>query len=388
MPIRDQTRPATAKTVSEGTPNVVTLKQCLGTYQSIAGLNYGPRPRPGIWVVHPNTIMKSHNGGGEVPNQTHRISNKIYSIEGDVSAIHMALKGYSPPYSTLEMAAWSTTRANEAASRAYAKIMAADLDVGVMIGELRETLEGIRNPLSGLRNYLRKRGASGNDFVSMLSSSWLEWRYGIRPIIQTIQDIYEHVNSEIAEWDGKLHRKRGRAPEVKTISSLVENVQISPYMVENEFKIEKTTRYSASVGYSLTSPLTLNERYGLDAFSLPAIAWELTTLSFVVDWWLNIGTWLKSLKVLDPKVQIAGISVSQKAVTTVSAKTTGKAWIGSTPVQLNGRGSAHFLFEGLQRTAPSPAFTGVTPSVNSKAFDLARSIDGLTLLWQRIAKGR
>lgn len=390
MPERDFTRPATARSVvGTNSANVVRLSRCIGSYQSIAALNYGPRPKPGVWVANPNTIIKSHSACTPLPSVTRRISNVDYMLEGDVAGIHMAMTGYVPPFSWLNAPTWSTTRANEAAAQAYSKIMATDLDVGVMVGELRETLEGLRNPLSGLRSFLKKRSRGGGDFVSMLSSSWLEWRYGIRPLIQAIQDIYEHVNSECSPVDEKkLLRKRARAPEVDSRTSVTENIQIGPWQVQNNISADTATRYSASVGYTLTSPLTMDERFGLDAYSIPAIAWELTTLSFVVDWWLNIGSWLESLRVLNPKVQLAGITVSAKTTIDVLVTTTGRAWVNGTPVLLSGNSTATLKYQRLQRSVPSLAFTGVTPSLNSKAFDLKRTIDGLTLLWQRIAKGR
>lgn len=390
MPERDFTRPATAKaTVGTSSPNVVHLTRCVGSYQSIAALNYGPRPKPGVWVSNPNTMVKSHATSSPLALTTQKVSNVSYTLEGDVASIHLGLKGFAPPFSWMSVPAWSAVRANEAATKAYNKIMATDLDVGVMIGELRETLEGLRNPLSGLRSFLKKRSRGGGDFVSMLSSSWLEWRYGIRPLIQTIQDIYEHVNSECSTVDGKnLLRKRARAPQVDSKTSATENLQISPWQVQNNISVTTETRYSASVGYTLTSPLTMDERFGLDAYSIPAIAWELTTLSFVVDWWLNIGSWLQSLRVLNPKVQLAGITVSAKTTVDVLVTTTGRAWINGTPVLLTDSSSATLNYQRLQRQNPPLAFTGVTPSLNSKAFDLNRTIDGLTLLWQRIAKGR
>lgn len=397
MPERDFTRTAYVTTYAGAVEQPSMATKTLGQYQSISALNYGaPFPKPGIWVCKPVTIIQSYASGSPLPKQIVKYGSLNYSIEGDTCAIHAGIKGFKPPYTILyDAPAWSNLREAEAINKAYSKIMAADLEVGVMIGELRETIEGIRNPLSGLRNFLKKGlrgkgGSPGKDFVSMLSSSWLEWRYGIRPLIQSIQDIYEHVNSEISsEYDGKIHRKRGRAPEVHTSRSVTERVQFADWQLEHEFGIDVYTRYNASVGYKLTAPLTWEEQYGLDAYSLPAIAWELTTLSFVVDWWFGFGKWLESLKTLNPKVQVLGLSTSMKTTVTVDACTTGKAWgPGMIPYTLNGRSSFGFAYERLIRKCPNTAFAGVTPSVNSKAFDLNRSIDALTLIWQRTAKGR
>lgn len=395
MPIRDQLRVATA-TASRGTwENVLRHPRTLGTYQSIDALNYGPAPLPGVWACKPVTMQKSVTKSSPISGVS-IVDNYGYPcrLEGDVCAILLNLYGYQAGYDYLGSPNWSETRANEAINKAYAKIMATDLDVGVMIGELKETLEGIRNPLSGIRNFIKKSGKkavrkNGSDFVSMLTSSWLEWRYGIRPLIQAVQDIYEHVNSSIVdECDGKLHRKRGRAPLVEKPTSWVEWFQITPWTVEMNMARHITTRYSASVGYNLTAPLTWEERYGLDAYSLPSIAWELTTLSFVVDWWLGIGQWLASLKALNPKVQVQGLSVSMKTVINVEVTTTGQARLNSILKGMTGGGNASFHYEKLIRQCRSPGFNGVTPSLNSQVFDLNRTIDALTLLWQQVAKGR
>lgn len=394
MPERLLARSAVVTTTVNGVENVVRQNYTVGQNQSISALNYGTAPKPGVWVCKPVTIRKSVCIGTPLPKQNVTISNVKYTAEGDVANLMINLRGFIYPWTYQPEPIWSDIRANESVNKAYAKIMSADLDVGVMVGELRETLEGIRNPLTGIRNFIKKKGGktlrdNGRDFVSMLSSSWLEWRYGIRPLIQTIQDIYEHVNSKINdEFDGKMHRKRGRAPEVESRKRTTEMLQVGSFKFEMNTEEITSTRYSTSVGYKLTAPLTWEERYGLDIYSVPGIAWELTTLSFVVDWWLGIGNWLESLKTLNPKVAVQGISTSMKTVLAVESVTTGKALVNNSPVTLTGRSSAAYSYERLVRKCPSSAFIGVTPSINSKSFDLSRTVDGLTLLWQRIAKGR
>lgn len=53
------------------------------------------------------------------------------------------------------------------------------------------------------------------------------------------------------------------------------------------------------------------EYLGLNPASTPEIIWELTRLSFVVDWVFSVGPWLGSYRV-QPRIEILGNTVSTK----------------------------------------------------------------------------
>jgi hypothetical protein len=68
---------------------------------------------------------------------------------------------------------------------------------------------------------------------------------------------------------------------------------------------------NASVQYRQVADRPVSEVLGLAPQYLPELAWELTHLSFVVDWWFDVGTWLKTLR-LNPSFEVLGNTVGTK----------------------------------------------------------------------------
>lgn len=389
MPVKDKLLPAVVTNSTGAWPaNSTSLAQVIGYYKSISALNYGAPLEPGKYRCNPVTIFTLISSSSPLPKKVHYRAPYEYRVEGDVAAQYACLTGQTISninYGFLPV--WDAMKEQECINKAYAKIMSSELEVGVMLGELRETIEGLKNPLSALRKWWKKRPHDvglGKD-VDMLSGSWLEWRYGIRPLIQTVEDIYEHVNSQLKAINGKMSKRRGRTSPKETSSS-----SSSGWMQHSDWRfwvnqvVEETSWYTAKVAFSYTAPLTWQERYGLDLGSIPGIAWELTRLSFVLDWFVSIGTWLSALRALSPKVLIHGVSVTQRVDRRVTGRVT-QCLCCNEPVPA-GASSFELNLQYMSRRCINPGFNVMTPALNSKVFDLNRSLDALTLLWQQLPR--
>lgn len=67
-------------------------------------------------------------------------------------------------------------------------------------------------------------------------------------------------------------------------------------------------RASAGVIYEIKSQTTsqnISRILGIRARDIPATLWEIVPYSFVVDWFVNVGTWLNAV-VPDPNVTVLG----------------------------------------------------------------------------------
>lgn len=403
MPERDKLIPATAETrVGALTPNTISMGRCLGSYKSISALNYGARPKPGEYRCNPVTIYNVVASSTPMPKVTHYYAPYTYTAMGDLAAHYAALKGYSPKGVYL-LPSYSTQLEQFTINKAYAKLMKADLDIGIMLGELRETIEGLRNPISALRNFLKKyplpkdffrlamrppalkdAAGKGRDTLDMLSGSWLEWRYGIRPLLKDLTDIIEHIKTQSRDFDDKMQKRGGKSPISDKLTTSSGWMSIGDWQFWCTMIVRTVERYSASVCFNYTAPLTWQETYGLDLSSIPGIAWELTRLSFVADWFISIGTWLESLKALSPKVQVQGVSVTQRVDRYVDVSITKATCRGQTASCVPS--SYHLQMEYMKRKCVPPGFSALTPALNPRAFDITRSLDALTLLWQRLPR--
>lgn len=395
MPTRDRLETADCYQVNMVTGQTVnhSVSRILGTRQSISALNNVGKYVPGVFRVNP-VVLEKHVALGSPARSTGTdifLTNQG-KINGHIAAHIMNACNMSPSSSNWGYyTQWDPTSAGHSLQKAYASMNEAALDVGVMLGELRETLAGLANPLSALRDYaklankLGKQGKrpKGSDTLSMLSGSWLEWRYGIQPLILSIQDIIEHVQSQALAMQGKLLRKGGK---VKYEKSYKVSGWVYPgsYYLYGDVEINVKTKYRSVVFYNLTRPLSWQETYGMDLGSLPGIAWELATLSFVWDWFFSVGDWLGSLNTSDART-VLGSTTSQKSVVVATARPTKIRYYNFVDSKCS-PGSLQITYEKLDRRINQPLPLG--PVVNREALSLKRQVDALTLLWQSVPKIR
>lgn len=394
MPTRDHLETADCHQVVNNTTVNHSISKIIGTKQSISALNNAGKFVPGVFRVNP-VVLEKFTCLGTPARSTGTdiyLANKG-TISGDLAAHVMNACGLSPLSSNWASyyARYDGTAAGHSLQKAWAAMNESELDVGVMLGELRETIAGLANPLSALRDYaklankLGRRGKrpKGSDQLNMLSGSWLEWRYGIMPLIYTIQDIIEHVQSQSRFMQDKMLRKGGK---VKFENNYVVSGGSYPgtYYIYGKVDINVKTKYVSKVFYKYVKPLSWQERYGLDASALPGIAWELATLSFVWDWFFSVGDWLQSLRTSDAR-QVLGCVTSQKSTVVATAIPSSVKFYNIVPAKISGC-QLQITYERLDRrinqTLP------VSPVINREALSLKRTIDAISLLWQQMPRIR
>lgn len=207
--------------------------------------------------------------------------------------------------------------------KGYAKLGKADLALGESIGELRETINMLRNPLANLRKFLisdKSRNlrllfalAKGNKAeilklggrtvgqgLTAASSTWLELRYGLRPLVMLIQDVIDRIQKQ---RETILDPDLIRSVRSKLVFGPYENwVDAKVYYGDSaELRarvwVEDTYVSTSSVQYRQAGEQGNLDALGLTPRFLPEVAWELTKLSFVVDWLYSIGPWLATLRI-------------------------------------------------------------------------------------------
>lgn len=401
----------------------IELGPAIGYKQYISSLNNSGKYTPGVYRCNPVTLIKTKvtSVPGVIPAQTVPGYPYPVDLEGDLIALCLC-QNVGNANSNIAPT-WNESLAQAAINKTYTKIMSNDLEVGVMLAELRETVEGLRNPLAALRKsfdfynrnlkkwdtlaeliesdtlgyFKKKRVNLSIDRVrdrlkrgslpasaKGIAGTWLEWRYGIRPLISDIQAILDFVKGKSFSFSEKLQKRRSKSELVKNDSGTWSSSLIVP-TVTAQWMRSITTTTTASVAFRYDAPLTLQERWGVDLFSIPGIAWELVPLSFVADWFLSVGQFLSALRVLTAKVTLAGISVSQRDKITVDGfLLSAKAF--NTPLSISAGGSYSFERNVLQRRCINPSFSVVTPALNLKDLGLQRTLDAISLIYQRLPR--
>lgn len=285
--------------------------------------------------------------------------------------------------------------------KAMAKVGESDLQLAVELGELRETVAMIRSPLKNLRQFfiadrsrnlgvlkrlLGKTSSFRNDDKRLgltagttAASTWLEFRYGIRPLIKSLQDIIEYIEDKVATIldSSKLLRKASKREWSETKTIVVPGLFMAVGSLRHFVTIQDDYRVISKVYYKSALERTVSDELGLSLKYLPETIWELTRLSFVVDWLFSVGPWLGSLRV-KPGVSILGNTTSRKLIRTITVKTqynvntTGK-WFDV------GEGSCKLKFYHRTINADVPA----TPLFLALSrMDYLKSLDAAALILQ------
>lgn len=110
------------------------------------------------------------------------------------------------------------------------------------------------------------------------ASLWLQYRYGIMPLIYQVEDILKAIE-EFGVSEYVDERKKTIIEDMSPIDPLFRETVI--HRVNIRRKVDLSTIFQK---YS--------QQLSIDPF---VTAWELVTLSFVIDWVLNVGDFLGSL---------------------------------------------------------------------------------------------
>lgn len=122
-----------------------------------------------------------------------------------------------------------------------------------------------------------------------VAGRWLELQYGWKPLIS---DIYESA---------KAYEALTKPPRTNRLSVSVRKVtpwdsSVSPTLFTFKGNIEERVRYI----YEMTETLSAPRSLGL--MDPATVAWELVPYSFVVDWFIPIGSYLENLNTI-PQLQ-------------------------------------------------------------------------------------
>lgn len=187
-------------------------------------------------------------------------------------------------------------------AKALAKAKSDNVGLGESLAEARQTVGMMKSPLSSmaslLRNVLFKR--SNRRFrrsAEDASAAWLEYRYGWTPLLMTLSEVVKDLPNFV---EGRLYSQGATETVTSPISvdpRVYQKDTVSPYLywwIHGE-KSEEVVR-RVRVHYSVTDAIMKNAAsLGGSIFNALPLAWELVPLSFVVDWWLNVGDMIKCL---------------------------------------------------------------------------------------------
>lgn len=184
-----------------------------------------------------------------------------------------------------------------AANKLIDKILQHDFNLSVSVAEGKEALRYIGQKLTKIATSLKHlkkgdlkralwtlgfKGGIGK-LIDSLPSYWLQYRYAIMPIVYDVNGALEYLES--------LQKPRSLKVKARSRVPLALPTTERPYMGTTRFWQNRRFWTSTQIGVTLDPTVDYN---GIEFSNPYTVAWELTPFSFIVDWILPIGDYLRA----------------------------------------------------------------------------------------------
>jgi len=195
-----------------------------------------------------------------------------------------------------------------AGTKAMAGVEEPDFQSLVFIGELRETLRFLKNPVKSWSDFVRKakrdksRAAKRTDRLKtvgeFMSDSWLSYRYGARPLLSEAESALQAVHNTLHNVKPTRITSRGFAMDSGSHQTNSTTGSFPGFTWSRDANTEASVKVRAGVLYE---HFAHSDTFGVGVKEIPSAMWELLPYSFVVDWFANVGTFVRAIT---PKVGV------------------------------------------------------------------------------------
>lgn len=285
---------------------------------------------------------------------------------------------------------------------AYSKMNKSDIMGGELLKDLSSTLGMIRRPFSSALDLLRRMtkersrraGKTAKSFAKATTDTWLEYRYGWRPVVG---DVRTAVKLASASRNNAMSTSR-RVVRTNREAETSISQQSESWLYDGSITVSlrgKVSDYivcrtSAGIVFALFEPSNEAERWsralGFTSKDVLPTAWECVPFSFVVDQFVGVGDWLNAV-VPNPFVRVLG---SWTVVKKTVVRTVEGSWSyyrqNYLPHDLGGpipRGKYYLVSYERVR---NPSMT-THPVIRGKMLGSQQIADDLSLITQKIISG-
>lgn len=261
----------------------------------------------------------------------------------------------------------------EATIKCLSDINKTELNAPVFASEWKKTRQIHRDVCKAIGSFATARGFGKR--LKAAANAELTYRYGVLPLLSDLESAARLLNRK---WSPR-YTARGFASAAANAKGTFSHTHWhGTSTFTSEIRVDRSVR----VGCLYTTDETMRLAASL-GFTRPlSVAWELVTLSFVVDWLVDVGTWLDA-------IQPDG--ASKKLASWVGVRTdiiTSRLITGHTPpdspyirnVSVSGS-MIDFVSEKTRR--PSQLSVPFVPALGSGLSQI-RSLDAASLMMQQI----
>lgn len=329
-------------------------------------------------------------------SDTVKFSNADNSFWNDVSG---PIAAYNfAPQSSLSYGASQSDRLDDLATmKAFAKVQEPDVNLLENFAEAGKTLEMIVNPMRGLLRLVKdwRKEASmpfssrlmptrkaAHNIPKRMSDLWLQYRYGIMPLILSVQGLqksYLRHFKEKTPWE----RKSGSYSDTtEQVLSAYTKVASGKFWWQD--LVQSTTQVRRCYFYLSKDGLSKDLwSVGAHPYQYISLAWELVPASFMVDWSIGLGDWLKTITPA-PHIVLLNSFISFRETTTTQRSCVSNENYYSACVADKVTTSMAFAEYTKYYRRPGLPSNPSTPVLDFNPLNIIRTVDTLSILGQQL----
>jgi hypothetical protein len=240
------------------------------------------------------------------------------------------------------------------------------------VAEFRQTKALFSGPIKYLFNFFRKNGKNMRRMTP--AEAWLTYRYGIMPFVHDVTTIVNGLKLPIGV-------RRDTSRDQRSIRDLGSSMVDAFFTNKYYFQLSCVTQDEIVVrGMSVDEHVAnFRDNLGFSTKGLLTVPWDLIPFSFVLDWFVNLGDFLKAYAPSPGYKTIGACITTERTIRTTytSVNTTWNAGPGAIIVKpLTGTCSATSLLK-LRQPIGAP---GVVIRSDFRYASLIRVADTMALL--------
>lgn len=159
-----------------------------------------------------------------------------------------------------------------------------DLDLLTLLAEKSKVIDLLVGARKRAGRLIKQARDGGHESAKSVSKSWLEWHYGWGNLYRDLQDILEVLQHPIR---GEIVQGRaGNSFEDEVLHTRHDLNYYVSYDKETKIKRSLSVRGLVSLRHDISAPNIL--------FNPVITFWEITPFSWVIDWFISIGTALQA----------------------------------------------------------------------------------------------
>lgn len=277
----------------------------------------------------------------------------------------------------------------KAATKAWAGIGQGDEDLLVFLAEFKQTWTMFRHPLDNLHRFFtkirgKKNATSKGRALTLgqyLSNEWLTYRFGIRPLLSDISNSLKALGHR-----PRTVRKTSRGNSV-TESQQTTAVTYPHGSVTTNFNHNIKHTLTTRAGVLWEANMTTLDFLGVNFASMPAAAWELIPYSFVVDWFANVGDYVRAWTPHPMTRVLASWTTTIDEISVARVVTSSFPNDGQTVLLRPMQGSENLDYVSVYRdpVLPLPSLQSkLNLDLIAKAIKDHRAVDSAALILQRL----